>query len=156
MNRCFKGFLNLENISLSYDKDSNDIISYNFEEKPKINNDHKISEILNDVLMLLKKYKNNDLITFEDKEPKMIEIENELLVLIFLNYQIIFHLVYNETSKLNKYEKFLKINDSDKYIIDIKNIIDYYYAHRKHRLIVLFSFLQKIHDIFEIKLDSKI
>ena len=167
MNRCFKSFLELQKISLNYEKDSINInnIEYdiNFDDKniDDIGNE-AILNIKDDVINLLDRYKTNNLNVFltseENGENELIKykIKKELLVLIFINYKKIFYLINSNSFDLKEFEYFLFINDSDNNIRNVKNLIDHFFANTKHRLIVLFSFLQKIHDIIEIKIDNQV
>ena len=167
MNRCFKHFLNLQKISLNYEKvsDKIDYIEYDINlDDNDIDNigSEMILNIKDDVTNLYDRYKTNNLNVFlpleENGGNELIKykIKKELLVLIFLNYKKIFYLINSDSFDLKEYEYFLYINDNDNNIRSVRNLIDYYFAHNKHRLIVLFSFLQKIHDIIEIKIDNQI
>ena len=60
-----------------------------------------------------------------------------------------------DPDKFDKFKCFLFINDKDINIIKTRKIIDYFFSHSKRRLIILFSFLQKIHDIIEIKMNNQ-
>ena len=162
MNRCFKGFINLRKIELKYEKDSIDKIKYKIDFKDKINIKDDILDLKDDVIKLLNLYKNmklNELICLEQNEEnisKNYDIYNELLILIFLNYEKIFYLVNSDLFDLKKYKYLININDNNLYIEYSKNALDYFFDNSKHRLIILFSFLQKIHDIIEIKQGNKI
>ena len=162
MNRCFKGLLYLQKIALSYCNDSEIEINYDRKLNKDYNiNDNRINDLKNDVINLLDKYKSNKLITYipldkgGENEIVKYEIKNELLVLIFLMYQIIFYLI-NTEQLYAEYYPFLLINNHDYYIRNVKSVIEYYFGNEMLPLIVLLSFLQKIHDIIEIKVESNI
>ena len=165
MNRCFKGFLILQKITLNYEKESyiNNIeYDIKFEEKNLRNiGKYAMKDIKEDVSYLLDRYKKNNLNVFlnlehngEDELAKY-HIKQELLVLIFLNYQKLFYLINSDSIELKKFEYFLYINDNDNNIRRVRNIINHFFDHGKKRLIVLLSFLQKIHDIIEMKIDNQ-
>ena len=177
LNSCFKKFLHLINLYLSYDKSSNQInlvrggksrkekekieyITYSlFVDENKNNNnydyeyiDYKQLDISQAVNELLNKYKNYEFTSF--KNEKLNQVINGLLSLIFLNYKKLFYL--NELSKIG-FEYFLYINDNINNFIKANELFDFYYARKnnmRNRLVVLFSFLQEICDIIEIKAED--
>ena len=172
MNRCFKSFLKLQKIKLKYEQNS--IYKIRYEKNPEKNNksvnknkikgdidEEKILDIKDDIKYLFDKYKIgrlNEVISLEQDgwhELTKYRVKKELLVLIYLNYQKIFYLINSETINLKQFEYFLYINDDVRNIKNVKNLLDYFFGHTKHRLIILFSFLQKIHDIIEINIDNK-
>ena len=112
---------------------------------------------------MFNKYKTNELNKFLSSEQNggeneilKLKIKKEFLNLIFLKYKKIFHLVYSDLTYLSQFKTFFYINDKDENIRNVRNLIDYYFAQKKHRLIILFSFLQKIHNIIEIKIKVNI
>ena len=164
MNKCFKSFLALQQIKLKYDQNSADRISHIINNKSKNKGnifEMKISDITDDVNNLYLNYKNNKLNLFLSLEQNGLNeinkfaIKNELLYIILLLYRKIFHLIKFDPDKFDKFKCFLFINDKDINIIKTRKIIDYFFSHSKRRLIILFSFLQKIHDIIEIKMNNQ-
>ena len=162
MNKCFKSFLIIQNISLDYDKNSDEnYIKYDIDDNDKIfyekeryyNFENDLCIIKNDVLKLLNKYKQFDFDSikiesqFNDKEAN---IKKELLILIVLNYQIIFYLINCNLINLSQFEYILYINNNYNNMKKTQLLIDMIFMHRKKRLIILFSFLQKINDFLEI------
>ena len=167
MNKCFKYFLELQKIILNYEKDSMNITEIEYDIKYDEENiedigAETINNIKEDVKNLYYRYKTNNLNVFltlgESGENELVkyQIKKELLVLIFLNYKKIFYLIYSEAFASKEFKYLLYINDNDNNIKSVRNLIDFYFAHSKHRLIVLLSFLQKIHDVVEIKIDNQL
>jgi len=166
MNKCFKSFLIIQNISLDYDKNSDEnYIKYDIDDNDKIfyekeryyNFENDLCIIKNDVLKLLNKYKQFDFDSikiesqFNDKEAN---IKKELLILIVLNYQIIFYLINCNLINLSQFEYILYINNNYNNMKKTQLLIDMIFMHRKKRLIILFSFLQKINDFLEITMHN--
>ena len=167
MNKCFKNYLIQQNISLEYNKSSDDnYIKYDIEldekninEKEKFDSFdvNKISIIKSDVMKLLNKYKNLDIdITKNESQYNNDEknVKKELFVLICLNYQILFYLINCNFTNLHQFEYILNINDNYNNIKKAHLLIDMIFLHRKKGLIILLSFLQLIHDFLEIKIDN--
>ena len=172
MNICFKSFLVLQKtIELTSSKISNmdNKVIYNFDNNDENDNDIDVEDkkekiifaIEKDAKDLFKKYKRtdvNEFITLEQggsNELVKYEIKKELLVLIYLNYQQIFYLTNYETLELNEFKYFLEVNDNKDNLKKIKYFVEYYFGYGQESLMVLFSFLQKIHDIIEIKLNNE-
>ena len=109
------------------------------------------------MLKLLNVYKKYDLdIAINKKQCNNDEknIKKELLVLIFLNYHILFYLINCNLVNLHQFEYILYINNNYNNMKKAQLLIDKIFLHKKKRLIVLFSFLQKINDFLEIKIDD--
>ena len=168
---CFKKLLSMLNLSLSFDNNFNIIITDNDKQNLMHNNkknfifyykiDDKINEDINDKIFfdyeiqnikpsvnaLIYKYKNYELISEEKITNKIIK---ELFLLIFLNYKYMFYL--NELSD-NELKYFLNINDNDINFNKSKNYLEsnIYKKKEKFRIFILFSFLQEICDVIEIR-----
>ena len=160
MNICFKGFLFLQkDLELSSIKKSareNKIIDeIKVYEKNEFIKDSKIdSEYLFDIY---KKGHLNKIISLEKNgfdELVKYNIKEEFLVLIYLNYQRLFYLIYSNKN-LKRFKYFLHINDQDFYIIRAKHFFERLFGYGNQRLIILLSFLQKIHDIINIKINNE-
>ena len=168
MNICFENLIILENKlliikddSLNNNKSSKEgIIRYeidnnynNKEDEINNNNDNnEIFDIRNKVNYLLSLYKGDKLIN----KDEYTDVKHELLTLIFLNYQKIFYLINSNSFDLKEFNYIIKINENDSDIRKTLNLLEFVFKHEKNNLIVLISFLEKIHDFIEIKIDGVI
>ena len=165
INTAFETFLKKLIISFDYNAKSNSIElkneeikddTFNISENNNMNDlvnikkgwdeiiDDNIPNISNSVNELINKYKKNEL--FSDAEAK------NIFELIFLEYKMIFHLI--KFDSLNEFDCLLSINDTDRNFKNSKELIDFlYYKNnkKKYYLIILFSFMQKICDIIELR-----
>ena len=109
---------------------------------------------------MLNKYKKNELVNESNTENESdifsaIKVQKELFFLLCLSYQKFFHLITFNIIKLKEYEYFLYINDKEINIKKAENAIKFLFKDKKKRLIILFSFLDKIHEFIETKIDGK-
>ena len=163
MNICFKGFLflqkDLELSSIKKSERENKIIVEikKFKEYEK---NEFIKDSKNDSQYLFDIYKQgrlNRIIPLEKNgfdELVKYNIKEELLVLIYLNYQRLLYLIYSNKN-LKRFKYFLHINDKDFYIMRAKYFFEPLFGYGNQRLIILLSFLQKIHDIIGIRINNE-
>ena len=163
MNICFKGFLflqkDLELSSIKKSERKNKIID-EIDEIKEYEKNEFIKDSKNDSQYLFDIYKQgrlNRIIPLEKNgfdELVKYSIKEELLVLIYLNYQRLLYLIYSNKN-LKRFKYFLHINDKDFYIMRAKYFFERLFGYGNQRLIILLSFLQKIHDIIGIRINNE-
>ena len=130
----------IKNYEVQYDRYSHD---YNDEKFFRENNKIDISPAVD---KLCQKYKENE---FDKSNSKIIK---ELLELIFLSYKIFFNL--NEIHNY-LFGSLLYINNNKDYFEKSKQSLKELSEMEQIRIMLLFSFLQEICDIIEIKLEKE-